>query len=420
MLDNPTIYPPGFPLLLAPFYKIFGLNFIVLKSLNVFLWFSAILLLYVYFKEKVNEKFACALAVFLSFSSVFFIFKQNVISDVAFFFFVCLCVFLIESPRHFIFLLLALSAAIWVRSTGAVLFVSAMLYFLVVEKSWKKSVIILLSMGVNMILLNAYIGYHPGFWSKIISDPHTYIISMFNNFATPFQGIWWFLCPGYTRLGAWLFHCVDLILKNVSMIIYMIISLFVFMCFRNLRIGFLEIFSFIYLSLFIFWSGFTMPPDAYVRFILPLLPSVFVVFYAMVRHWHFGRAILKLYFFILLFLNILNIYILKDFDDDVLFKSYNQSMFTWIKDNVKPEEHIMFFKPRALALLTGRIGSAPWVSVEQRDDFFKRISDLAITYVVLLKDGQQSTISQVIQRNEFIFVWQNERYVIFKHAKVSG
>ena len=43
MLDNPFSYPPGFPWLIAPVIKIFGVNFIILKFLNIIFWYLSLL-----------------------------------------------------------------------------------------------------------------------------------------------------------------------------------------------------------------------------------------------------------------------------------------------------------------------------------------------------------------------------------------
>ena len=39
ILENTVTYPPGFPLLIAPFVKWFGVNLKILKAPNIFWWF---------------------------------------------------------------------------------------------------------------------------------------------------------------------------------------------------------------------------------------------------------------------------------------------------------------------------------------------------------------------------------------------
>ena len=74
MLDNNIIYPPGLPLMLAPLFKAFGLNFKLLKSLNIFCWYLAIIFLYGLILRYTNTFFALMAALFLAVSSFFLIF----------------------------------------------------------------------------------------------------------------------------------------------------------------------------------------------------------------------------------------------------------------------------------------------------------------------------------------------------------
>src|SRR5205814_276498 len=47
---SPRAYPPGFPLLLVPSYKLFGLNLFPMKLEEVAFLFAAFVLIYFYFK----------------------------------------------------------------------------------------------------------------------------------------------------------------------------------------------------------------------------------------------------------------------------------------------------------------------------------------------------------------------------------
>src|SRR3989338_8722118 len=46
MLDQGPVTPPGFPLLLAPLVKFFGIHFWIFKLLNVFCWLFYVLILF--------------------------------------------------------------------------------------------------------------------------------------------------------------------------------------------------------------------------------------------------------------------------------------------------------------------------------------------------------------------------------------
>lgn len=93
MLDNPVVFPPGFPLFLVPWMKGFGLNFKVLKTFNVMFWYLHILLLYPIFLKRVGREMAAICSLVLMTSSYFFLFKQNILSDVPFLFFTTLAIY---------------------------------------------------------------------------------------------------------------------------------------------------------------------------------------------------------------------------------------------------------------------------------------------------------------------------------------
>ena len=99
-LDNTVIYPPGLPLLLAPVLKVFGLNFKILKLLNILFWYLSIIPLYFLFLKIEGRRFALMAAVFLAFSSFFFVYKQNVLSDIPFFLFVCSSLYALERWKN--------------------------------------------------------------------------------------------------------------------------------------------------------------------------------------------------------------------------------------------------------------------------------------------------------------------------------
>ena len=126
MLDNNIIYPPGLPILLAPLLKIFGLNFKVFKVINVFSWYLAIGFLYAFMVRVENQRFARIVAFFMAVSSLFFVYKQNVLSDIPFFLFICSSFYTLERWRKggsgkqgslfFAGFLFSMTAALWLRS----------------------------------------------------------------------------------------------------------------------------------------------------------------------------------------------------------------------------------------------------------------------------------------------------------------
>lgn len=405
MLENPTVYPPGFPLLLAPFVKTFGLDLKLLKVLNIFFWYAGILVLYLILLRRGGSSLAMPGAVFLAASSYFFVYKQNILSDIPFFFFTCCALYFFEREL-FLFFLLAASAAVWTRSAGNVLFAAALFYFLFIRRDMRKAAAALVVCALNGLIVLSWTGYHPGFWTTLARTPAAYVAAVLDNFATVFGSLWYFFCPAQTVLSSVLFGAGNRLMPLAAPVLYGMMLWSFIRGWRNRNLSYLECFSFFYLSLLVVWSGFTMPPGAFTRFVLPLLPFVFISI------WRPG-SLARIAFLVLLVINVTNIMINWDFNDDAINRPQTKAMAAWLKENTRPEEHFMFWKPRALALLTARTGTAPWIWEGEKEAFARRIKALGISYVVVFQDDR-GLIEQLGRAGQSHLVWQNSGYKIFK------
>jgi len=169
-------------------------------------------------------------ALFLAFSSFFFIFKQNVLSDIPFFLFVCSSLYAFECWKRnsskaqgrlfFILFLFSMSAALWVRLAGSILFISAVLYFLFIERDIKALVAVLAVSLINAIILFLWMGWHPGFWIEVGQNHLAFLNGAFNNFGTVFQSLWYFFCPSQTVFSRCLFNLMEPVVSCVAPFIY--------------------------------------------------------------------------------------------------------------------------------------------------------------------------------------------------------
>ena len=408
MLEDAVIYPPGLPLLLAPVLKVSGLNFKILKLLNIFFWYLSIIPLYFLFLKIEGRRFALMAAVFLAFSSFFFVYKQNVLSDIPFFLFVCLSLYTFQRRKNIGFLF-SISFALWLRSAGVTLFAAALFYFVFVHRDKKALVAILAVFMINEFLLFFWMGWHPGFWAAVGQGPQIFLTSVLNNFATVFRSLWFFFCPSQTVFSRCLFNMMDPLICLAAPVFYVLMIWSFIRGFQKKDLSYLECFSFFYISLLIFWSGFTMSPDGFTRFVLPLLPFVLIGSRSLPKGW------VRVAFVVLLLINLTNVIINWDFNDDVFNLPENSELVHWVKQNMKPNEHFMFWKPRALALLTQREGTPPWIFPDQKRYFMRRVKDFRISYVFSLKDGDPQGLTARLQESpQFRLVWENGFYKVFK------
>jgi len=426
MLDNDVIYPPGLPLLLAPVLKVFGLSFRVLKILNIFSWFLAIILVYDLFLRFKYRRLALMVVVFLAFSSLFFTYKQNVLSDIPFFLFVCFSFYTFERWRSddpakqgslfFTGFLLSMTAALWLRSAGITLFASALFYFTFVGRDKRAWSAVLLVFIINELLLYPWMGWHTGFWGSI---PHEFLRNIANNFSTVFRSLWFFFCPAQTVFSDRLYDILDPVASLAAPLLYLLMVWSFIDGIRKRDLSYLECFSFFYISLLILWSGITVPPDAFSRFVFPLVPFIFIgskrLLDVLRRYKLDLLPLARVVFLVLLLINLSNLIIIWNFNDDVFNVPENAELVSWVKHHMAPQEHFMFSKPRALALLTERTGMPPWIFPDQQRYFIQRVKVFKITYVIAVKDNDPRGLAAMLEKNDqFRLVWKNKSYDIFK------
>ncbi len=81
----PEFYPPIFPLLMAPLYKIFGMNFVALKIVGVIAFLVFLFFVFGIIEEEFNGSFAWGTILFLGVNPFLFLFVTHfVLSDVPF------------------------------------------------------------------------------------------------------------------------------------------------------------------------------------------------------------------------------------------------------------------------------------------------------------------------------------------------
>ena len=103
---GPKTYPPIFPLLLAPFYKLYGLNLTAMKIEVIIMFLFFLFVYYMIFKHELPYKYLVMMIVLVGFNPYFWNFKDNVLSDIPFLMWTYLSLFFIlkanqskQSPR---------------------------------------------------------------------------------------------------------------------------------------------------------------------------------------------------------------------------------------------------------------------------------------------------------------------------------
>ena len=149
-LDPWANYPQGFPLLLTPLIKLFGINYKILKLPNIFCWLIFILSFYSLAKKRIDKEIATLCSVLLLSSPFFFFFKQRINSDIPFlafstcalFFFTCYseCNNVNKLPQKKLFFFIStlmMCVAFFIRHVGLLLFPAAIIHIALTKKKQK-------------------------------------------------------------------------------------------------------------------------------------------------------------------------------------------------------------------------------------------------------------------------------------------
>jgi len=428
-LENTFVYPPGLPLMIVPLIKVFGLDLRILKMLMVASWYLSIVCLFLLFRDK-SRRLALMAAVFLASSSFFFLFRQNVISDVPFFLYVCLSLYAFErwnnSPKgqenlFFTAFLFSISGALWTRSAGVTLFIAPLFYFILIKRDIKRWLTVLMVFLANEMVLFFWMGWQPGISAAVWQMPGIVLHHISSNFSVVFQSLWFFFCPVQSIFSQILFNFINPLVRLAAVFIYSAMLWSFIHGWRKRDLSYLECFSFIYLSFFIFWSGITppSPPEPFTRYVLPLLPFTFICIWRLFlflkeRQINLSGC-LRVIFLVLLLMNVTNIVVNWEHNTDVLNLRETRELVYWVDQNMKPNEHYMFSNPRALALLTKRVGTFPWITIDQNSRFIQRVKDLKIAYVFSIRHNDSLGLTAQLEKsNQFRLVWENSAYVVFK------
>src|SRR5215813_1589407 len=144
---GPLAYPWGFPALLAPFYAVFGLNMIALKSVGIICFLLFLLLLWSGFRKYHSDFWRLVLLCLFAINPMLLRFTDNILSDIPFLlvstFSVLLIGRLVIERRRLISpacdqLLLgaAIAAAFFIRANGILLLITlGLTQFVVLIKS---------------------------------------------------------------------------------------------------------------------------------------------------------------------------------------------------------------------------------------------------------------------------------------------
>ena len=360
---GPVAYPWVYPLMLTPVYAAKGISPLALKLPGLFFFAGFLICIYLWTKTRLTRSESLLFVSLFAFNPLLLNFLDQILSDIPFLFFSTLALLLMlkENPRSTLnatALGVVIAFAFFVRTTGILLLAS----FLVVEcfKVWNKQTTresdtktLQEAFVVCVIFGGMWVAYSlifPGGSESYFDQLEGF------SFQTALGSI-----GAYLELLA-LFFGTSIIWK------YLYYALFVFFLIgawtRRKEETILIIFFLLWMLLLIIWPIRQGP-----RFIFPLLP-VFIYFTFQGMRAVIGRLPMNYHqtgqwIFYGLWLSIIGIFLFNSSIDAYTnlqndrsingpFDMYSMEVYNFIKEETPADSVIIFFKPRAMRLMTDR------------------------------------------------------------------
>lgn len=424
--DLRILCPPGFPFILSSVIYWSGINFKVLKFINVLLWALSALAAYGLALRKLDLFWARMITVWFLTSPIFFFFKQSVLSDIPFMGFIVLALWalmkseefqekgLIDSSRIFLGIsVFCVSYSFLIRWAGISLLLAVVVYFFFIKREWQKSLVFIWGAAASWLIAFQCGSLAMGYVDKMTGSLfQTCLLDNWYNLTNAIQSILNLFITDDHFLSQLISPSTSILFNIFAGLLFLgIIGTFFYQLYHR-KISLMGCFTFLYLIGAVFW-----PVKAGRRYFLPVMVPIAILAVSCLKPaWRKFAAIIFLIFILQ------NIFIIAsnfNFNDDDIYNKETLEMVQWVKLHIKPEDHYMFAKPRALGLLTQRIGYNFGGYPRDVQNWYRRVAPLHINYLIMDK-----RFDQFSRYNNFRLrvdnddlginlVWKNDVYKIY-------
>lgn len=408
---EPRTYPPGFPLLLAPVYRIFGLNLTAMKVENILIFNASLVLITFLFWRSLSFYQLLILITLIGFSPPLWDSKDQVMSDIPFLCFSILSLLLLQraptadaSLSKKALWAIGTATSIYVstatRPIGFVLLITVIVYDLIRFRrlrpiSFAVATVFLAAYGMQKALLDSggpyFVLYHGYSLLRPLRNAGDYIVhfSKFwdNGYIPPLRAV---VFGGSAILGALGYR----------------------ECLRR-SISHLEIFLPTYMAVLVFWMGHTA------RYLIPVIPAYF---YYVLRGTDCIRPVRRFSAFqikgvliAVALVTYLARYSTMNFGPLRIGVALpaSQDIFQYVREHTATNDVFMFVVAPTFALYTGRSTSPPHkTSDQQLLQYFKKIN---VKYVAL-EPRWSEQLRGLIRRqpDDFTLVYTNSDFQLYR------
>ena len=385
---GPRTYPPIFPLLLSPIYRWFGMNLTAMKVEVVLFFVAALFMIYLVFRDELPSPYVITIVAVIGFNPYLWLFKDEILSDIPFLFFVFLSLLVMKSARQAsgwcgsqllcgILVGVSIYIAYGTRSIGVLLLPAFLLAEVIQNRRLSQvAVVAILAFGLLAALQNAFLHSDSSYLDQLAQDPSLFIYDVFLSLEARARALMVLWNDGYSTASTGALIAIIGFLATVGYVARV----------RNTR-TILEIFPLFYgLSSFLF-------PGVRVAYLIPLVP--FFLFHAFIGIQQFKdfRGVdlersLTIALVVIIFLSYVARYTTLEFGPIHwgVAKDTTVELFDYVRTETLEEDVFIFCKPRVLTLYTGRPASV-YHRPEDDVELFGYFKQINAKYVVVGPPG---------------------------------
>ncbi|MCX6290692.1 MAG: hypothetical protein NT126_02895 [Bacteroidetes bacterium] len=431
----PPAYPAGFPAMLAAVYLVKGNSIHAFNYLVTLLLFMLCLLMFLFFQKHFSVLTSVFLVLIFAYNPWTLEFKTQILSDIPFTLFFLLTTFIFlygsKSNRNDVFTGISCGLMLSVRGVAAVFLIASFMYhaYLIIRCGFQKkeslriagkftiiaALAIVVYVLLNFVLVNVPSGKFLEFYSRSYQkfSPGEIIIQNLNYYTDVFQA---FFDP---RLEKWFF--ITFVSKAFSLVLVLI---GMFHCLLKKR-SFIDLLTWSYIVLFLVYpysaGGF--------RFILPLFPFLLYYMVMGMKQVHLNVSFNRKALIVAG-----GLFVILQYQHSVAEiiagqhgvmqgpqEPASQEAFEYIRNNIPENAVIVFKKPKALALYTGR-KTASTVYYQSPDEVAEMLKDLHARYLLVNHDQDpelgDDPLNKFIEahKDELQLTWQNSKFFLYSRT----
>jgi hypothetical protein len=420
---GPPCYPPIYPLLLAPVYARFGLDFVALKGVTVACFLGFLLVMGLAFRRALTRPMLLGLLLLVGLNYFFLRDTNTINSDETLLTFLYLSLFLLHAARETVLGRWRIAAAIGVGVSAYLAFAARTVGFLLIPAILLEDLLNVRRIRSTTLLTTAVFA--------ILAAAQELWLRGSQGYLGEFAGAG----PALARHAVWYAERMAAFWSNgyckpatgtLAAVVTLLAVLGYVERWRS-RVTVCEIFLPLYLATILLWPGYGAE-----RYLYPILPLW--TFYALVGLQHpllGSRRRLRGLVIAALLTAVSASYVARwtRLDDlrgaEGVGQPNSVAMFQFIAHHTRPSDVVVFIKPRAMALLAGRRASAYHQPAEDRQlcDYFHAIDARYVVTVerdAALGPAAPAELLQFLRgfvarhRSRFDEVYRNADFAVYK------